>query len=179
MSNEKYPQFTRILSDFLYEEEANISRKRIITVGTLLALATLFLANEALAKHGSHSSHSSHASHASHASHSSHVSSTTPSTSHFSTAHASHASHSSAVVSHASHASSTHSSIAGHSNTGISQFLTDNQALPPVNTGVGLVTQPGVSPITIPAQELPPEGIIDIRVPLTPPKSPSMKGNGE
>ena len=34
MSENKYPSFESLLSDFLYEEEANISRKKIVAVGT-------------------------------------------------------------------------------------------------------------------------------------------------
>ena len=47
----KYLALEKIFSDFLYEEEANISRKRVVAIGTILALATVFLTTEAYAKH--------------------------------------------------------------------------------------------------------------------------------
>ena len=183
MSEEsKYPALERILSDFLYEEEANISRKKVVAIGTMLALATILLTTEAFAKHSSHSSHGSHGSHGSHSSHGSgdyhrsHVSHTshtshTSSTGHAShsssidhashastsySEHASHASHGSAAVNHASHASVG----ASHVNSGISDVLPDNSVDVP-ETGL------------LPDVELP-EDVIDIRVPLIPPDSPSM-----
>ena len=36
-----FPFLPKAISDFLYEEEANISRKKLISVGTLLAIATI------------------------------------------------------------------------------------------------------------------------------------------
>ncbi|MBR2786177.1 MAG: His-Xaa-Ser repeat protein HxsA3 [Clostridia bacterium] len=93
------------INDFLYEEEGNISRGKMLTVGSLLIIAGFIFADEVFGAHSSHSSHSSHRSHSSHSSHKSHYS-------HSSSTHGSHASHSNTHSSHASH-SNTHSS---HSN---------------------------------------------------------------
>lgn len=135
MGENRYPSFEKLLTDFLYEEEANISRSKIIAVGTILALATVFLTTDVLAKHYSHSSHSSHGSHGSHGSHSSHTSgdyhrshvSHVSHTSHTSsTDHSSHASsightnHSSSVVGHSSNGSSVHASHASHGSAAVS-----------------------------------------------------------
>ena len=171
--------FKRTLSDFLFEEEANISRKKIVTVGTLMALAAIMFATDVLAKHRSHSSHSSHRSHSSHSSHSSHTSSShsshgshSSSTHNSHSNHASHSSHSNSItdhVSHASHASASathvsHSSSVGgsmnypaHSNVGTSsgiEYTPNAETTLPNASGTG--------------------GFVDIRRPLTPPESPKM-----
>ena len=124
MKKPSFPVVDRSISDFLMEEEANISRKKILSVGTMLILVTLFLSTDVFAKHSSHRSHSSHSSHvsghlsghqshSSHQSHESHVSSSYHS-SHSSSVHSNHASHSSAVHSnHASHSSSDFSHLSG------------------------------------------------------------------
>ena len=181
MSTIKFPEFSRMIGDFIYEEEANISRKKIISVGSMLVLATLLMATEAFAGHSSHSSHRSHSSHSSHSSgsgghssheshvsHTSHVSSTTTHSNHSSHSnhsnhasgtHASHSSHSSAATAHTSHASATRSVIPSHSNTGISE------PVEPVTRGV------------IPDDAT--SEMIDIRVPLIPPDSPLINGAGD
>ena len=93
-NNEKLiPKIHRQISDFLYEEEGNISRGKILTVGSLLLIAGILFSNEAFAAHRSHSSHSSHRSHSSHSSHKSH-------SSHSSGSHYSHSSHSNSHSSH-------------------------------------------------------------------------------
>lgn len=43
------------LNDFLYEEEGNISRGKILTVGSLLLVAGMFFAGDIWAAHRSHS----------------------------------------------------------------------------------------------------------------------------
>ena len=112
MKKPSFPVIDRSISDFLMEEEANISRKKILSVGTMLILVTLFLSTNVFAKHSSHRSHSSHSSHvsghlsghqshSSHQSHESHVSSSYHS-SHSSSVHSNHASHSSSDFSHLS-----------------------------------------------------------------------------
>lgn len=180
MNEEKYPFLEKLLSDFLYEEEANISRNKVIAVGTVLALATLIWTAEVFAKHSSHSSHSSHGSHGSHSSHTSgayhrshvsHISHTshTSSVDHSSHAsyvdhdsHASHASHGSAAVRHTSHASVGVGTGASHVNSGVSELYPE--------------TYPGTHPnVSAPTVEQPlPEGIIDIRIPKIPPDSPPL-----
>ena len=76
------------------DEEGNITRNKILTVGSLAIILGIMYSMDVYAKHGSHSSHKSHSSHSStsyirnhtnHASHSNHAS------------HNSHASHSSST----------------------------------------------------------------------------------
>lgn len=92
--SELFPKIQRDISNFLFDEEGNILRSKILTVGSMMVLLSVFLAQDAFAKHTSHSSHKSHSSHSSHSSGS------------HSSSHSSHVSH----QSHSSHASSTHSS---------------------------------------------------------------------
>lgn len=53
------PKINKKISDFLYEEEGNISRGKILTVGSLLLIAGILFADEVYGAHRSHSSHSS------------------------------------------------------------------------------------------------------------------------
>ena len=155
------------ISDFLYEEEANIDRKKIISVGTMLALATIFMATDVFAKHGSHSSHGSHGSHGSHSSgsgHSSHSSSNHANHgSHES--HASHTSHGSSYAAHTSHVSAVRNEFTApiHSNSGVASIFDATS---------------GTVPNTAAPTELL-EGVIDIRIPLTPPDSPLINGGND
>lgn len=165
------------ICDFLYEEEANIDRKKIISIGTLICLATILMASDIMAKHSSHSSHRSHTSHSSgayhrsHVSHTSHNSSQNGHSSHASAGshsnHASghsnhsssfnpsdHTSHSSGYVSHTSHVSSYNAGRVTHSNSGIAD----------------------VDSMQTPQESIPVDEMVDIRIPLTPPDSPSMNG---
>jgi hypothetical protein len=93
IENNFFPNVKKSITNYLYEEEANISRSKMLAMGSLMILVSfLLLDHDVFAAHRSHSSHASHASHASHVSGSS-----TPSY------HYSHSSH----VSHASHVSSS------------------------------------------------------------------------
>lgn len=74
-----FPKVNKKISDFLYEEEGNISRGKILTVGSLVLIAGMIFADEVFAAHRSHSSHRSHSFHSSssyegHYSHESHQS---------------------------------------------------------------------------------------------------------
>ena len=89
-NNKLIPKIHRKISDFLYEEEGNISRGKILTIGSLLLITGIIFSGEIFGAHSSHRSHSSHSSHKSHSSHSSHSS-------------GSHYSHSSHSNSHSSH----------------------------------------------------------------------------
>mgnify|MGYP001034554964 CR=1 FL=1 len=174
MEDNKLNPIFQSISDFLYEEEANIDRKKIISIGTLLCLATILMATDVMAKHSSHRSHSSHSSHSSggssyhsssHGSHQSHISHTSHESSQLHSSHASgssthsaHSSHSSAYANHTSHTSAAHNSgFAAHSNSGIAESN-------------------AVEPVT---KEIPSDEMVDIRIPLTPPDSPSMNGGTE
>ena len=105
----QFPEIQKSIQNYLYEEEGNITRNKLLMVGSLAVIMSVLFALDASAGHSSHRSHSSHSSHSSgtqsydHASHSSHQS---------------HVSHTSSTT-HSSHASSTHSSAA-HSNVSAS-----------------------------------------------------------
>ena len=60
-----FPQAKHTVQDFLTDEEGNISRTKMITIGSMVILMSLMMSLEAFADHSSHSSHSSHQSHAS------------------------------------------------------------------------------------------------------------------
>lgn len=100
-SNDKilFPTIRKSITNFLYEEEANISRSKMLTLGSLIVLVGVLLINDdVFAGHRSHSSHASHASHSS--------------GSYTKGGHVSHESH----VSHVSHASSSTGSSGGTTN---------------------------------------------------------------
>ena len=106
----QFPEIQKSIQNYLYEEEGNITRNKLLMVGSLAVLMSVLFALDASAGHSSHRSHSSHSSHSS-GSHSSGHSS-----------HTSHQSHTSSTT-HSSHASSTHSShgsSAAHSNVSTS-----------------------------------------------------------
>lgn len=71
MDNKKgtliFPKISRSISDFLYEEEGNISRSKMLYIGSLIVVVSIMLAHdEAFGSHYSHRSHASHSSHQSH-----------------------------------------------------------------------------------------------------------------
>lgn len=67
-----FPKIQQSVSNFLYEEEANISRGKLLMIGSLMVVVGILINPEgSFAAHRSHSSHSSHRSHSSHSSHSS------------------------------------------------------------------------------------------------------------
>ena len=75
MGKDIFPQVKRSIQDFLYEEEGNIPRNKMLTVGTMVLLMSILFASDAFAAHRSHSSHRS-GSHSSHGSHNSHSNAT-------------------------------------------------------------------------------------------------------
>lgn len=93
-----FPHIQESIENFLYDEEGNIPRNKVVTLGSMMLIMSMMLASDIFAAHRSHSSHSSHRSHSSGSSgyHSSHSS------------HKSHRSHTSS--SHGSHSSSSHGS---------------------------------------------------------------------
>ena len=101
-----FPDFKKSIEDYLYEEEGNITRNKLLMVGSLALIMSCLFALDVSAGHRSHSSHRSHYSHSSggggggHYSHSSHES------------HVSHQSGSG----HSSHSSGSHSNYSAHSN---------------------------------------------------------------
>ena len=103
MSDSIFPHINESIENFLFDEEGNIPRSKIIAIGSMLVVMGILMTEDIYAAHRSHSSHrthsshgsgsSSHSSHYTHSSHSSHVSSTHSTHSN----HANHASHSNSV----------------------------------------------------------------------------------
>ena len=60
MDKSIFPQVKRGIQDFLYEEEGNIPRNKMLTLGTMVLLMSILFASDAFAAHRSHSSHRSH-----------------------------------------------------------------------------------------------------------------------
>lgn len=99
-----FPHVKKKIDDFLYDEEGNIPINKVMTIGSMMLILGLLMADDAFAAHRSHSSHQSHSSHSSgsyggghssHASHASHTSSyggggTDSTTSQIPAAHTSH-----------------------------------------------------------------------------------------
>lgn len=114
--NEKdkiFPKIKKSINDFINDEDGSTTRSKLISVGSMVLLMTIFAGIDAYAAHSSHKSHSSHSStsyyrgHVSHTSHTSHTSST----------HSNHGSHSN-HSNHASHSSHTsHANTSSHSNS--------------------------------------------------------------
>lgn len=105
--DKKFPKIKKSINDFINDEDGSATRSKLISVGSMFLLMTIFAGIDAYAAHSSHKSHSSHSStsyirgHVSHNSHTSHTSNT----------HSNHGSHSN----HSNHAS--HSSHTSHANT--------------------------------------------------------------
>lgn len=78
MKDELFPQIKRSIENYLTEEEGNISRSKLLKIGSMVLLMGILFMQDAFAAHRSHSSHESHSSHSSggggHSSHESHVS---------------------------------------------------------------------------------------------------------
>lgn len=76
----QFPEIKKSIQNYLYEEEGNITRNKLLMVGSLAVVMSVLFALDAEAGHRSHSSHSSHRSsshgsgHESHVSHQSHQS---------------------------------------------------------------------------------------------------------
>lgn len=140
MDNKKFPEIKKSIEDFIYEEEGNIPRNKVVALGTMLLVMSLLMYDEVFAGHRSHSSHGSHQSHSSgsgggHGSHESHVSHSSHSSGSGSTgggtdnstpAHGSHSNHSN----HASHSNVSHHNVAKsatgtHANTTVTTQVPD------------------------------------------------------
>ena len=89
----QFPEIKKSIQNYLYEEEGNITRNKLLMVGSLAVVMSVLFALDAEAGHRSHSSHSS--GHESHVSHQSHQSGSGHS-SHSSSSHSSHSSGSAA-----------------------------------------------------------------------------------
>jgi hypothetical protein len=95
----KFPTIKKSIEDFIEDEDGNITRSKLVVIGTMIMVMSIMLSIDGYTKHGSHGSHSSHSSTSYVRSHTSHES------------HSNHGSH----ASHASHTS--HSNTASHSNS--------------------------------------------------------------
>lgn len=136
-----FPDIPKSISDYLYEEEGNITRNKLLMVGSMAVVMSILFSLDADAGHGSHKSHKSHNSHSSgarintnstqgiishsnnsngtayhinsikHGQHHSHIS-------RHNSAHGSHQSHvSGSAPSHTNTTSPTHSNHSSHSNS--------------------------------------------------------------
>ena len=112
MAELSFPHVEQKIEDFLYDEEGNIPVGKVLTIGSMILILGLLMADDAFAAHRSHSSHSSHSSHQSGYSggHSSHTSHASHQSSYYDAAPAAPSSGSSSAASAASHAS--HSNVA-------------------------------------------------------------------
>ncbi len=134
---DNFPTIKKSIEDLINDEEGNIPRGKLITIGSTLMLMGMIMGIDVYATHGSHKSHSSHSStsyvrshsstsyvrsHSSHGSHTSHASHASSQTSDAST-HASHSNtHSSAPAHVNSNTTPTHISNAGGSVPGTSEI---------------------------------------------------------
>ena len=88
-----FPKVTESLTNYIYDEEGNISRNKMLAVGSMIMLLSILYSTDVFARHSSHRSHSSHSSHSS------------GSRSYYHSSHVSHQSH----QSHSSHSSGDYS----------------------------------------------------------------------
>ena len=95
MENNKFPKAKKAIENFINDEDGNITRGKLLTIGSMIVILGSLLSIDVFAKHGSHSSHSS--------------------TSYIRGHSNSHSSHSNLHSSHSSHTS--HSNTVAHSNS--------------------------------------------------------------
>lgn len=55
MADSFFPKVKKSITDFLYEEEGNIPRNKLLTLGSMILLLSILYADEAFAGHRSHS----------------------------------------------------------------------------------------------------------------------------
>ena len=130
-----FPHVKKTVEDFLFDEEGNIPRSKILTIGSMMIVLSLLLPENTVSAHRSHSSHRTHSTHSSHrsgghATHYTHSSHTTHSNGHYTHSthgtHSTHSSHSNGHTSHGTHSNhSTHSTHSNHS--------THNNAAPEIS----------------------------------------------
>ena len=147
--NKKFPGIKKSIQDFIDDEDGSITRSKLVTVGSMVLLMTIFAGIEARAAHGSHKSHSSHSStsyvrnhgsHESHESHSSHTSSADHS-SHSSTTHSNHSS-----STHSNHGSSVHGNHSSHNDHASHVSSVNNVTLPKESDVPGIETPQSTEP---------------------------------
>lgn len=131
MDKSIFPHIKKSIENFVSDQEGNIPRNKVLTIGSMMLILSVLLADQAFAGHTSHRSHSSHSSHRSHSnsghyshsSHSSHSSHTSSST--HSNHSNSHSSHSNSTT-HVSHSSGT----TGDTGAGTREIPTHSNAAP-------------------------------------------------
>ncbi len=118
---ELFPHVKHSVESFLFDEEGNIPRSKILTIGSMMIILSMLFTEKAYAFHRTHSSHRTHSTHRTHSSHSSggHTTHYTHSTHSTHSTHGTHNTHSnhSTHSTHSDHASHvTHSNHSTHSN---------------------------------------------------------------
>lgn len=154
MAESIFPHIKKAVTDFVYDQEGNIPRSKVLTIGSMLLVLGILLTDDAFAGHSSHKSHSSHASHSSHSSgssgyHSSHASHTSHTSG--STHSNSHSSHSSSTV-YASTPTPTPTPHSSHNNAAPSLAALNDIKSPDTGT---VPTFPELPPIELPPDTTP------------------------
>ena len=115
MKENKFPKIKKSIQDFFEDEDGSITRGKALTIGGMVIVLGLLLADTAYAAHRTHSTHRTHSSHrtsnGTHGSHNTHYTHSTHSNTHNN--HATHGSHDS----HSSHVSYTSRSNYGSTPT--------------------------------------------------------------
>lgn len=62
MKEDKFPKIQKSIQDFFEDEDGSITRGKALTIGGMVIVLGLLLADTAYATHGSHDSHASHVS---------------------------------------------------------------------------------------------------------------------
>lgn len=165
MEDRLFPSIKKSVEDFIYEEEGNITRSKVVAMGTMMLILSLLMYDEVFAAHRSHSSHGSHASHSSgrgagiHGSHESHVSHS----SHVSSSgHSSHGSHNNSHGSHSNHSNVATTSTT-HSNDVTTSTTRSNDVTTAANAVQHATTTKAASSSNMPKVDL--EKISDILTP--------------
>ena len=112
MSDFLFPHINESIENFLFDEEGNIPRSKILVIGSMLIIMGLLLSEDVYAAHRTHRTHSTHRTHYTHRSggHMTHNTHSTHST-HVSSTHSTHSNHST----HSTH--SNHGTHSTHSNS--------------------------------------------------------------
>ena len=55
MDDKKFPKIKKSIEDFIYEEEGNIPRNKVVALGTMILVMSLLMYDEVFAGHRSHS----------------------------------------------------------------------------------------------------------------------------
>ena len=145
-----FPHVKQSVENFLFDEEGNIPRSKILTIGSMIIVLSMLLTEKVFAAHRTHSSHRTHSTHRTHSSHrsnghtthythSTHSTHGTHANSHSNThathnSHTTHSTHANTHSTHSTHANthSTHSTHTTHVNLG--QWFEDRNGVTHSNT---------------------------------------------